>query len=311
MRDISGKSSTLRSAIAKATIRVSTRTMSIIRRGKVPKGDPFPVAQIAAIQAAKNTSQMIPYCHPLPLDFVQCRFTRSKNTIDIQVEVKATYKTGVEMEALTAVSAAALTLYDMLKMIDDSMEITGIRLLKKTGGKSDLTMKQKPRRTAAILVVSDSVSARKSKDESGRAIRELLKSEKFTVKGVKTVADDSSEIQRSLRQFADRDKVDLVLTTGGTGLGPRDVTPEATLRILDRDAGAIVEALRAYGQLRTPFSMLSRGRAGLRGRTLIINLPGSPKAVRDSLVALFPALHHAFKMIDGFDHRKRNRSTTY
>lgn len=305
MRDISGKSPTLRSATAEATLRVSPRTMSIIRRGNVPKGDPFPVAKIAAIQAAKNTSQMIPYCHPLPIDFVECRFTLSRNTIVVEVDVKATYKTGVEMEALTAASVAGLTLYDMLKMIDDSMEITGIRLLSKKGGKSDLNTYLSRKRTAAILVVSDSVSARQSRDTSGKLIKEVLTREKFRIKTVKSVPDDSEEIQRTLARFADRDKVDLVVTTGGTGLGPRDVTPEATMQVLDRDASSITEVLRAYGQTRTPFSMLSRGTAGLRGTTLIINLPGSPKAVRDSLSALFPALHHAFMMIEGADHRKK------
>ena len=307
MRDISAKSPTLRSATAEATVRVSPKTILAIRRGNVPKGDPFPVAKIAAIQAAKNTSQLIPYCHPLPIDFVECRFTLSKNSIVVEVDVKATYKTGVEMEALTAASAACLTIYDMLKMIDESMEISGIRLVSKKGGKSDMNVQGSPRRTAAILIVSDSVSAQRSRDESGRLIKEVLKKEKFTIKLMKSVPDDSKEVQKSLKGFADHDRVNLVLTTGGTGLGPRDITPEATSQVLDRDAGAIAEALRAYGQSRTPFSMLSRGRAGLRGKTLIINLPGSPRAVRDSLSALFPALHHAFKMIDGFDHRKKKR----
>lgn len=307
MRDISAKSPTLRSATAEATVRVSPKTILAIRRGNVPKGDPFPVAKIAAIQAAKNTSQLIPYCHPLPIDFVECRFTLSKNSIVVEVDVKATYKTGVEMEALTAASAACLTIYDMLKMIDESMEISGIRLVSKKGGKSDMNVQGSPRRTAAILIVSDSVSAQRSRDESGRLIKEVLKKEKFTIKLMKSVPDDSKVVQKSLKGFADHDRVNLVLTTGGTGLGPRDITPEATSQVLDRDAGAIAEALRAYGQSRTPFSMLSRGRAGLRGKTLIINLPGSPRAVRDSLSALFPALHHAFKMIDGFDHRKKKR----
>jgi len=307
MRDISAKSPTLRSATAEATVRVSPKTILAIRRGNVPKGDPFPVAKIAAIQAAKNTSQLIPYCHPLPIDFVECRFTLSKNSIVVEVDVKATYKTGVEMEALTAASAACLTIYDMLKMIDESMEISGIRLVSKKGGKSDMNVQGSPRRTAAILIVSDSVSAQRSRDESGRLIKEVLKKERFTIKIMKSVPDDSKEVQKSLKGFADHDRVNLVLTTGGTGLGPRDITPEATSQVLDRDAGAIAEALRAYGQSRTPFSMLSRGRAGLRGKTLIINLPGSPRAVRDSLSALFPALHHAFKMIDGFDHRKKKR----
>ncbi|HLA68646.1 MAG TPA: bifunctional molybdenum cofactor biosynthesis protein MoaC/MoaB [Bacteroidota bacterium] len=307
MRDISAKSITSRSATAEATLRVSPGTISTIRRKKVPKGDPFPVARVAAIQAAKNTSHMIPYCHPLPIDFVDCRFALAGNTIVVAVDVKATYKTGVEMEALAAASAAALTLYDMLKMIDDSMEITAIRLLNKKGGKSDFQVHRSTKRSAGVLIVSDSVSARKSRDESGKLIKDVLTKEGIKVRIVKTVPDDREQIQASLIRFADREHVDLVVTTGGTGLGPRDSTPEATAGILDRGADGIAEVLRSYGQTRTPFSMLSRGKSGLRGKTLIINLPGSPKAVRDSLSALFPALHHAFTMIEGGGHRKRKR----
>jgi len=307
MRDISGKSMSLRTATAKATLRLLPATILAVRRKKVPKGDPIPVAKIAAIQAAKNTSQLIPYCHPLPVDFVDCLFSLGKNTITANVEVKATYKTGVEMEALAAASAAVLTLYDMLKMIDDSMEITGIKLVRKTGGKSDFRAHGKRPSTAAILVVSDSVSARKAMDESGRLIKVVLLKEGFRVKSVKTVPDSMEKIRRSLIRFADRERLDLVVTTGGTGLGPRDITPEATAQALEREADGIPEALRAFGQSRTPFSMLSRGKAGLRGKTLIVNLPGSPKAVRDSLSAMFPAVHHAFMMIAGGGHGKRTR----
>ena len=137
MRDISEKSITQRSATARAVVRAKKSTIDLVRQNKVPKGDPLPVAKIAAIYAAKNTGQMIPYCHPLPIDFADCTFTVGKETIEIKTEVKATYKTGVEMEALTAASVAALTVYDMLKMVDAGIEIESISLLKKTGGKSD------------------------------------------------------------------------------------------------------------------------------------------------------------------------------
>ncbi len=307
MRDISGKSATLRTAVAEATLRLLPETIAAVRRKEIPKGDPIPVAKIAAIQAAKNTSQLIPYCHPLPVDFVDCSFSLGRNTITASVEVKATYKTGVEMEALAAASAAVLTLYDMMKMIDDSMEITGIRLVRKTGGKSDFKTHGNQSYSAAVLVVSDSVSARKAKDESGRLIKEALSNEQFRVKFVKSVPDTMEEISRNLIRLADREKVDLIVTTGGTGLGPRDITPEATARILDREAYGISETLRAFGQERTPFSMLSRGKAGLRGKTLIVNLPGSPKAVRDSLSVLLPAVRHAFTMIAGGGHGKKTR----
>ncbi len=137
MRDISEKKTTQRTATARAIVRASESTIDMVRQNKIPKGDPLPVAKIAAVYAAKNTSQLIPYCHPLPIDFADCRFSVGKDTIEITTEVKATYKTGVEMEALTAASVAALTIYDMLKMVDTAIEIESISLLKKTGGKSD------------------------------------------------------------------------------------------------------------------------------------------------------------------------------
>jgi cyclic pyranopterin phosphate synthase len=137
MRDISEKQITQRTATARAIVRARESTIDMIRQGKTPKGDPLPVAKIAAVYAAKNTGQLIPYCHPLPIDFADCRFAVGKDSIEITTEVKATYKTGVEMEALTAASVAALTIYDMLKMVDTSIEIESISLLKKTGGKSD------------------------------------------------------------------------------------------------------------------------------------------------------------------------------
>src|SRR5207248_7511418 len=102
----------------------SPRTIELIKKAEIPKGDPLPVAKVAAVQAAKNTSQIIPYCHPLPIDYVGVDFTIGKDHLAIDVTVKAVYKTGVEMEALTAASVAALTIYDMTKMLDEVMEMT-------------------------------------------------------------------------------------------------------------------------------------------------------------------------------------------
>ncbi len=306
MRDVSRKEHTLRSARAEASIRVSSRTIDLLKKNTLPKGDPLPVAKVAAIQAAKNTSQLIPYCHPVPVDFVDCRFRIGKRSISIETEVKAVYKTGVEMEALAAACAAALTLYDMMKIIDNSMEIVGVRLLEKKGGKSDFQAPTKGG-TAAVLVVSDSVATGRGKDASGRIIVERLKEEGFKVREYRIVPDTAEVIEAVLKEFADEMKAALVLTTGGTGLGPRDVTPEATARVIDREAQGISEIIRAYGQDRTPFSMLSRARAGMRGMTLIINLPGSPNGVAEALDVLFPALHHSFSMIAGANHSRKRK----
>lgn len=300
MIDISNKIKTLRTAVAKATLSAAPSTIQALRENKLPKGDPIPVAKVAAVQAAKNTSLMIPYCHPLPLDYVDCRFEIQNDRIEVTTEVKAIYKTGVEMEALAAASAAVLTLYDMMKAVDEGMEITNIKLVKKTGGKSDFKPATVRGKKAAVLVVSDSVSAGTRGDISGKLIIERLKKEGFESLMYDVVSDDLSAIEAKLRDLVKT--ADIVITTGGTGLSPRDRTPEATARVIEREMPGIVEVLRAYGQDRTPFSMLSRGKAGVSGRSIIVNLPGSSRAVAESLDALFPWLFHAFAMMEGEGH---------
>lgn len=302
MRDISKKSATLRIATAAAIIRLDPATIRRINEGAIPKGDPLAVAKVAAVQAAKNTSRIIPYCHPMPVEAVDVEFDIGEREVEIRVTVKAVYKTGVEMEALTAVAVAALTLYDMAKALDETMEITGVRLLSKHGGKSDFAETSAKPLSAAVLVISDSVSAGQQHDRSGRAIVERLKAGGLQVADYKIVSDEPETIEKELVAYADERKLDLVLTTGGTGVGPRDHTPEVMNNVIEREVPGIAETARAYGQERTPYAMLSRGRAGIRGHTIIINLPGSAKAVAESLDALFPGLLHAFTMLAGGGH---------
>jgi molybdenum cofactor biosynthesis protein MoaC len=302
MRDVSNKASSLRTAAARAVVRVRSETIALIKGGAVPKGDPIPVVRVAGVQAAKSTSQLIPYCHPVPLDFVGVEFDLQSDRITITSTVKAIYKTGVEMEALVAASVAALTLYDMLKMIDESMEIVSVSLLSKTGGKSDFIQPFEAPPRAAVLVMSDSVAAGKKKDSAGRLIAERLEEHGVEIADYRIIPDERETIEQSIRSYSDDLKLDLVVTTGGTGLGPRDTTPEAMTNILEREAPGIAEAARAYGQSRTPYAMLSRGRAGVRGKTLIINLPGSTRGAAESLDALFPAVLHALHMIQGEGH---------
>ncbi|TLY32740.1 MAG: cyclic pyranopterin monophosphate synthase MoaC, partial [Ignavibacteria bacterium] len=132
MRDVSAKPNTLRTAKAAAILKVRPSTIEAINSGNLPKADPLGVARVAGIQAAKNTGLLIPYCHQVPLDHIHVSISLDNSRITITAEVKAIWKTGVEMEALVAASASALTLYDMLKIIDDEMEITSVRLLGKT-----------------------------------------------------------------------------------------------------------------------------------------------------------------------------------
>lgn len=301
MVDITHKTNTLRQAIAQAIVKVSKQeTIDAIINKTVPKGDVFEMAKTAGLFAVKRTSDMIPDCHPLPIEYTAVRFEIKKQEVYIEMEVKTIYKTGVEVEAMHGVSVVALTMYDMLKPIDKGIEISTIKLLEKKGGKSDLKTEAHNLK-AAVLVISDSVSAQKSEDKSGKLILEKLKLLNFNNIEYNIVPDDISDIQTKVKQFCD-EGIDLIITTGGTGLSPRDVTPEAISVLLDKEIPGIMETSRAYGQLRTPYSMLSRGVAGFKENTLIVTLPGSANAVRESLDSLLPQLLHVFKVKEGIKH---------
>ena len=301
MIDITPKPVSLREAVAGALVRISPSTLDLIREGKTPKGDPLEVARVAAIQAVKNTSQIIPYCHPLPVTHVAVEFWLGEGSIEVTVGVKAIYSTGVEMEAMTGAAVAALTLYDMLKAVDDAMEISWVRLLEKRGGKSQYPRAFSQGARAAVVVVSDSAFRGIREDESGKTIEAFLKERGARVEEMVVVPDEVDDIRRAVGGLLDRD-LDLIVVTGGTGLGPRDVTPEALEPLIDKRLPGVAEAVRAYGQMRTPFACLSRTLAGLAGSTIIMALPGSPRAVVEGLTAVFPALVHAMAMVRGEGH---------
>jgi cyclic pyranopterin monophosphate synthase len=301
MVDITHKTNTLRQAIAQAIVKVSKQeTIDAIVNKTVPKGDVFEMAKTAGLFAVKKTSDIIPDCHPLPVEYTAVRFEIKKLEVFIELEVKTVYKTGVEVEAMHGASVVALTMYDMLKPIDKGIEISSIKLLNKTGGKSSIVTKEHSLK-AAIIVVSDSVSANKSEDKSGKVIIEKLKELQFTNSSFHVVPDEISEIQKVVKQLC-KDGIDLIITTGGTGLSHRDVTPEAIKPLLDKDIPGIIETSRVYGQSRTPYAMLSRGISGFIGNTLILTLPGSVKSVEESLNALFPQLLHVFNVREGIKH---------
>lgn len=302
MFDIGDKSETLRIATARAIVKVRPRTIQLIQEGKSPKGNIVDAARISATMAAKRTWDLLPYCHPIPIDHIKVDILIKTESIEVDVQVKTTWKTGVEMESLTGASIAALTIYDMLKPIDESLVIESIKLLAKSGGMKDFYEEYSEPLKAVVIVISDSVSKGERSDKSGKLAVERLKSSGFEVVDYRVIPDDASQIESSLIIACDERKVDLVLTCGGTGLGPHDVTPEATGRLLDKEVIGISEALRMHGQKRTPLSMLSRGAAGVRGKTVIVNLPGSVKAVSESLDALIPGILHASKMLGGHGH---------
>jgi cyclic pyranopterin phosphate synthase len=304
MYDVGDKSETLRTATAQAIIRVNPETISLIKERRLPKGNIVDAARISATMGAKRTWDLLPYCHPIPIDHIKVDVLIKTESIEVNVQLKTTWKTGVEMESLTGASIAALTIYDMLKPVDESLFIESVKLLTKTGGTKGFYERYDKPLKAAVIVISDSVSKGQRSDKSGKFVVERLKRTGFEVTDYKVIPDDSSQIESSLLNECDELKVDLVVTCGGTGLGPRDITPEVTRKVLEKEVIGISEALRTYGQKRTPLSMLSRGVAGVRGKTTIVNLPGSVKAVSESLDALIPGILHVPNMLGGHGHQQ-------
>ncbi len=302
MVNITRKSSTLRIAIATATVTVSQEdTIEAVQQRKVPKGDVFEFARAAGLLAVKKTSDVIPDCHPLPVEFTAITYTVEGLNLIISVEVHTIYKTGVEVEAMHGASVAALTIYDMLKPIDKDIEISNIRLLKKSGGKSDLKNIQFPDLKAAVVVCSDSIAEGKAQDSSGKAIITRLEQFGIITTKYEVLPDEIERIRAKARELSNEGH-HLLIFTGGTGLSPRDVTPEALFPLIERPIQGIMETARRYGQERMPYAMLSRGVAGFIGSTLVLTLPGSKSGAEESMDALFPQILHLFKVSKGERH---------
>ena len=299
MVDVSGKPGTLRIARASGSILMQPETIELLVLDALPKGNVLTTAKLAGILAAKNTAHLIPLCHQLNLSWAEIVFDVQSDRIVIVATVKTKESTGVEMEALTAVSVAALTIYDMCKAVDNSMEIGSIRVEKKTGGKSQDQDGYRPK--TSILVLSDSVSSGRAVDRSGKLLREGFEAAGCPVGEVRVIADNQEKIVAVIDEWS-LAGVELIVTTGGTGLGPRDVTVDVLLPRFSRRLPGVEQALFNWGQGKVKTAMLSRLAAGMVGSSLVICLPGSTGAVSDALEVLVPAIFHAFAMIKGDGH---------
>ena len=302
MVDITDKSNTLRIATAQAVVKVSKQeTITAIENDTVPKGNVFAMSKAAGLLGVKKTPDILPDCHPLPIEYTGIEYDINGLEITVTCTIKTIYKTGVEVEAMHGASVVALNMYDMLKPIDKGVEIHHIKLLHKKGGKSDFKDRFRESLKAAVIVCSDTISKGEKEDKAGKAIIEKLESCNVSILDYIIIPDEVSEIQSKVKHYESHG-ANLIIFTGGTGLSKRDVTPEALEGLLDRKIPGIEEAIRSYGQQRTPYSMMSRSVAGTINSTLVLALPGSTNGAKESMDAIFPAVLHLFGILKGARH---------
>jgi cyclic pyranopterin monophosphate synthase len=314
MVDVAGKQTTLRVARARARVRMSPATARAVAAGNGPKGEVLGVARLAGIQAAKQTSQLIPLAHNLPLTVVDVTATVDveEGLVELIGEVRTIARTGVEMEAMVACAVAGLTIYDMVKGIERGISIEEVVLLEKRGGRSDFARAgtgapaadghDRPSASqpaAVIITISTSKAAGEGEDESGARLAELAEGMGIAITAREILTDERSQIEERLRHWIAQEGCSLILTTGGTGMAPSDVTPEATRAVIERDAPGLAEAMRDASREHTRNWMLSRGVAGIAGSTLIVNFPGAPASIEQAGAALARALPHALELLGG------------
>ena len=328
MVDVSAKPDTARRAVACGRVRMSQLAADLLRTGSLPKGDGLAVARVAGIAAVKRTPDLIPLCHPIAVDGAEVDLRVGDDFVDITVSVTSVGRTGAEMEALTGVSAAALTIIDMIKAVDRSYAIEDIHVVSKSGGVSgewsapDAALPQHARHDGdpacgrmasagslppmGYVIVSDRRSAGQADDTTGPIIARTLDAAGASRLESRLVPDDEPAIVSAVEELI-AGGCRIVVTSGGTGVGPRDRTPEALAPIIDQYLPGVAEALRATGSAKT--AVLSRQVAGIiRPKTgvgqsaLVVALPGSVRAVEESIPLLVPLFSHVISQLDGEGH---------
>ena len=299
--DVSTKFDTLRTARAVGRIRLSPETVKKILNREIPKGDVLAASQIAGLIGAKKTAELMPFCHPIPIDHIEVNVRTGEDYVEVEAEVRGIWRTGYEVEAMNAVLTALLNVYDMCKAFDKNMVIEEVKLVSKSGGKSDWAEDLKGLK-AAVITVSDSTFAGEREDKSGLLAREILEEFGAEVIGYTVVPDEKEKIKEAILNFKEQGANEIV-TTGGTGFSPRDVTPEASEELFTREMEGFSEAMHVLGIRFTPKALMSRAKAGLLSpNCILINLPGSSKGVEQNLKTFAPLFKHALKMAQGGGH---------
>ncbi len=300
MNDVTGKPIRLRTATAQGSLAIGKAAREAVETATVPKGNPFEIAKAAGLIAIKKTPDLIPHCHPVAIDGAEFKFSLSAKDeggiVLVQCLVKSIARTGPEMEALQGVSSALLVIYDLLKPIDTNLEIQSIRLVEKTGGKSDPRNRVRENLRASIFVISDAVTLGKKEDGAGPIIKQMIEKAGIAVARFEVLSSDRDLIEKKIKTSVD-ESIPFILLLGGTGIAPHESTADIVERLAERSVPGIAEMMRSHGMEITPLAMFSRSYAGVLGLSLIVAMPGSSSGAKQSLEAILPAVFQAHRML--------------
>lgn len=316
--DISLKSISYRRACVFGSIYLGKDVFFLIKNKKIDKGDPLVLAEIAGINAAKNTANLILLCHQINIEnvFLDVSLNESTNSVDIYSIVFAHSKTGVEMEAMTSVVIALLTIYDLTKKFNPFIYINDVKLLFKDGGENGLvigSLNNLPNNfkkyflekeiyfndiSVLIIIISDRASLGRYEDLSGKFLADFFisKNAKFLEKII--IPDDKFILLNVLKNIIDMKSPNIIITSGGTGISERDITIDVVNNLCYKIIPGLGEFLRIKGSVYSDNSWLSRSMAGIYKKTLIVCLPGRPSAVLECSNFLSKLLLHAVSIIN-------------
>lgn len=320
MTDLRGLRPTRRRAVARGDLHVGDAWHALVER-RLPNGDALSLAQLAGLQAAGKPSRLLPLCPAPVLDHadVRCVPLPQRHAVRVYCEVAGEARSGLEMEALAGVNAALLGICDITRSVQPAQRLQDIRVLFTEGGAQGLWIcpeglddlerehyrPQSPPgldgARCAVITLSDRACAGRYPDRSGPLLLDALRALGAAVTDVEVLPDGMEPLASRLTALA-ASGTELVLCTGGTGFDPRDLSPEALRRVADRPAPGLGELLRSESRHHTQLAWLSRSEAGLIGNCLIVTLPGSPRAVMQSMAILGPLLAHARAMLRGEPH---------
>ncbi|MES1938370.1 bifunctional molybdenum cofactor biosynthesis protein MoaC/MoaB [Salinisphaera hydrothermalis] len=301
MKNVGMKPDSLRSAVAAARFYAPPHCLQRIASRDTEKGDPQASARIAGILAAKRTDELLPLCHPLPIHAAEVHFAIEADHVAIEAEVHTIGPTGVEMEALTAASMAALTLYDMLKPYaePEELRIGDTHLLEKQGGKSHYPRHLKSPLAATVLMVSTPVANGHKPDAAGQSVVDALGKAGFEPIDYRVLPDDTEQVGDAVDEAVSTG-APLIVTVGGTGIGPKDKVVETVEPRITTPMPGLMEAARAFGTKRTPYAVMSRGVSGFIGSSLAVTFPGSRGGAEETMAALLPSLVHIVEIHQRF-----------